>query len=138
MAPAWGATAPERGVVSEGPVGIAWLGRSRLFRYEIRRWRDGVIPDIDQAVDSPVDLGAAEWQARALLALVPGCPTPVWGRDGLGAGDMWNSNSVLPGCWHACGSRSAISRRRAGAGRRDGAPASGSLSGSWRDRTSGR
>ena len=95
MAPAWGAQAPDRGVVSEGPVGFAWLGRSRLFRYEIRRWRDGVIPDIDQAVDSPVDLGAAEWQARVLLSLVPGCPTPVWGRDGLGAGDMWNSNSVV-------------------------------------------
>lgn len=95
MAPAWGTPASERGVVSEGPVGAAWLGRSRLFRYEIRRWRDGVIPDIDRAVDSPVDLGVAEWQARELLSLVPDCPTPVWGRDGLGAGDMWNSNSVV-------------------------------------------
>ena len=95
MAPAWGAVEPDRGVVREGPVGLAWLGRSRFFRYEIRRWQGGVIPDIDQAVESPVDLGATEWQATALLDLVPACPTPVWGRDDLCAGDMWNSNSVI-------------------------------------------
>ena len=27
--------------------------------------------------------------------LVPDGPTRVWGRDDLGAGDMWNSNSVV-------------------------------------------
>src|SRR5690242_19750603 len=32
----------QRGVVSEGPVGVHSLARARLFRYEIRRWRDGV------------------------------------------------------------------------------------------------
>jgi hypothetical protein len=95
MAPAWGAPEADRGVVSEGPVGLAWLGRSRFFRYEIRRWCGGIIPDADQAVDSPVDLGATDGQARALLALVPECPTPVWGRDDLRAGDMWNSNSLV-------------------------------------------
>lgn len=95
MAPAWSAGGSDRGVVREGPVGFAWLGRSRLFRYEIRRWPNGLIPDVDQAVESPVDLRATESQARALLELVPECPTPVWGRDGLGAGDMWSSNSVV-------------------------------------------
>jgi hypothetical protein len=25
---------------------------------------------------------------------VPTVPTPVWGRDEFGAGEMWNSNSV--------------------------------------------
>ena len=35
-----------RGVVVEGAVGSKLAGRLRLFRYEIRRWRDGVIPDI--------------------------------------------------------------------------------------------
>lgn len=95
MAPAWGAVEADRGVVGEGPVGLAWLGRSRLFRYEIRRWPDGVIADLDQAVESPVDLGATESQARALLDLVPECPAPVWGRDGLDVGDMWNSNSLV-------------------------------------------
>jgi hypothetical protein len=26
---------------------------------------------------------------------VPQLPTPVWGRDELGAGEMWNSNSLI-------------------------------------------
>jgi hypothetical protein len=43
----------ERGVVAEGPVGARWAGRFRIFRYEMRRWRDGMIPDIGEAVDSP-------------------------------------------------------------------------------------
>jgi hypothetical protein len=30
-----------------------------------------------------------------LLALVPDVPTVVWGRDELGAGEMWNSNSLI-------------------------------------------
>ena len=45
MGPVWSIMACERGVVSEGPVGLPWLGRSRLFRYEVRCWRDGVIID---------------------------------------------------------------------------------------------
>src|SRR6266540_4923242 len=43
----------ERGVVAEGAVGTRWAGRLRIFRYEVRRWRDGVIPDVDEAVESP-------------------------------------------------------------------------------------
>ena len=31
---------------------------------------------------------------RQVLGTVPRVPTPVWGRDELGAGEMWNSNSV--------------------------------------------
>ena len=30
----------ERGVVGEGAVGSRWAGRFRLFRYELRRWRE--------------------------------------------------------------------------------------------------
>src|SRR5207302_7206153 len=37
----------DRGVVAEGPVGVRWAGRWRIFRYELRRWRDGVIADIN-------------------------------------------------------------------------------------------
>jgi hypothetical protein len=33
--------------------------------------------------------------ARRLLGLLPSIPTPVWGRNELDAGDMWNSNSVI-------------------------------------------
>ena len=46
----------QRGVVAEGPVGMRCAGRWRLFRYEIRRWREGQIPDVDQAIASPVRL----------------------------------------------------------------------------------
>ena len=84
-----------RGVVAEGPVGARWAGRWRSFRYEVRRWPGGVIPDIAEAVESPWPLSGDEEAARRLLDLLPEVPTPVWGRDELGTGDMWNSNSVI-------------------------------------------
>jgi len=83
-----------RGVVAEGPVGSRFAGRARLFRYEIRRWRFGVIPDVDEAVQSPCRLTEDPAIARRLLDLVAQVPTPVWGRDELHAGEMWNSNSL--------------------------------------------
>lgn len=86
---------PDRGVVSEGAVGARSAGRFRVFRYELRCWRDGVIPDVEEAVESPRRLTDDLVVAHRLLALVPLVPTPVWGRDELGAGDMWNSNSVI-------------------------------------------
>jgi hypothetical protein len=85
----------QRGVVAEGAVGARWAGRFRIFRYEIRLWRDGHIPDVAEAVDSPRRLTGEEECARRLLDLVPRVPTPVWGRDELGTGEMWNSNSVI-------------------------------------------
>jgi hypothetical protein len=95
MAPVWRHSQPDRGVVSEGAVGLPWLGRSRLFRYEVRRWRNGVIPDVADAVASPQCLSSDAVQAARLLELVPACPTPTWGRDELGTGEMWNSNSLI-------------------------------------------
>ena len=94
MAPIFDAPPEERGVVAQGSVGTRWAGRSRLFRYGIRRWRDGRIPDVDEAVDSPDRLSDQPAIARLVLDLVPHVPTPVWGRDELQTGDMWNSNSV--------------------------------------------
>jgi hypothetical protein len=67
----------------------------RVFRYEIRRWRGGVIPDIGEAVDSPRHLTDDLVVAERLLDLVPSVPTPVWGRDVLHAGEMWNSNAII-------------------------------------------
>jgi len=84
-----------RGVVVEGPVGSKLAGRVRLFRYEIRRWRDGVIPDIAEAVSSPVRLTDDPTPASQILDLVPSVPALVWGRDDGRTGDMWNSNSVI-------------------------------------------
>jgi hypothetical protein len=85
----------ERGVVGEGPVGARWAGRWRIFRYEIRRWRDGVIPDIDEAVESPCRVTDDPLAAQRLLDLVPSVPLAVWGRDELRTGEMWNSNSLI-------------------------------------------
>ena len=70
-------------------------GGFRVFRYEIRRWRDGVIPDISLAVASPVRITDDADLVDQVLASVPLVPTPVWGRDELHAGEMWNSNSVV-------------------------------------------
>jgi hypothetical protein len=84
-----------RGVVAAGPVGTRSAGRFRIFRYEIRRWRDGRIPDADAAVASPVRLTDDLSLARRLLDVLPSIPTPVWGRDELDTGEMWNSNSVV-------------------------------------------
>ena len=85
----------QRGVVAEGSVGARAAGRFRLFRYEVRRWRGGVIPDIAEAVESPRQLSDDQDRASRLLELVPQVPTPVWGRDELDAGEMWNSNSTI-------------------------------------------
>ena len=92
--PSWGNDAGERGVVAEGAVGSRWAGRFRIFRYEVRRWRDGVIPDIGAAVESPQRLTDDPLLAERMLNLVPNVPTFVWGRDESQAGEMWNSNST--------------------------------------------
>jgi hypothetical protein len=94
MAPVWSSREPARGVVVEGPVGRRWLGRSRMFRYEVRRWRNGVIPDLGAAGD-PVVLEVTRDQAHRLLDLVPAVPALTWGRDERGTGEMWNSNSLV-------------------------------------------
>jgi hypothetical protein len=94
QAPAWSVSS-ERGVIAEGAVGARAAGRFRLFRYEIRCWQDGVIPDIAEAVESPRRLSDNPGQGRRLLELVHQVPAPVWGRDELRAGEMWNSNSLV-------------------------------------------
>jgi hypothetical protein len=85
----------ERGVVAGGPVGASWLGRFPRFRYEIRRWRGGSIPDLADAVSGPVRVATDVVRAQRVVELVPQVPTPVWGRDELGTGEMWNSNSLI-------------------------------------------
>ena len=94
MAPIPDGDGSARGVVAEGPVGSRRARSLRVFRYEIRRWRDGGIPDVHEAVESPQRLTDDSMRAQRLLDLVPAAPTPVWGRDELHAGEMWNSNSL--------------------------------------------
>ncbi|MEA2265084.1 MAG: hypothetical protein QOE27_667, partial [Solirubrobacteraceae bacterium] len=95
LAPSPNADEASRGVVATGAVGsrhVSWL---RLFRYEVRCWRGGSIPDLDEATGGPRTLTTDPTVARRVLDLVPTMPTPVWGRDELKAGEMWNSNSMI-------------------------------------------
>jgi hypothetical protein len=94
MTPAWGNGDGDRGVVATGPVGLRALGRSRFFRYEVRRWRDGVIPDRADAVGGARTVTNDINFVQRLLDLVPDVPTATWGRDELETEAMWNSNSL--------------------------------------------
>ena len=95
VAPSPDADGASRGVIAAGAVGSRHLGRWRLFRYEVRCWRGGSIPDLGDAADGPRRLSSEPRVARRLLDLVATVPRPVWGRDELRAGEMWNSNSVI-------------------------------------------
>ena len=96
MAPAWGGGPPRsHGVTATGPVGFRRLGASRLFRYEVRVWRDGAVPDLGYAVGDPVHVATDHTRTRRLLAAGSRVPGLTWGRDELGLGDMWNSNSLV-------------------------------------------
>ena len=95
IAPSPDADEAGRGVVATGAVGSRHLGLLRLFRYEVRCWRGGVIPDLAAAVGGPHRLTNDPLIARRVLALLGSVPAPVWGRDELGAGEMWNSNSMI-------------------------------------------
>ena len=95
IAPSPDADEASRGVVATGPVGSRHLGWLRLFRYEVRCWRDGLIPDLVEAVGEPLRLTSDPLVARRVVDLAASVPTPVWGRDELQAGEMWNSNSVI-------------------------------------------
>jgi hypothetical protein len=85
----------DRGVVGEGAVGSRWLGRLRMFRYEVRRWCDGTIPDVADPGTVVVRVCDDAIASERILDSLPSVPKPVWGRDELGTGDMWNSNSVI-------------------------------------------
>lgn len=97
-----------RGVVAEGPVGVRGAGRLRLFRYEVRCWRNGSIPDLGRAGATSQLVSVDPATARRILEVVPSIPTPTWGRDELSTGEMWNSNSVI--AWAL--TRSGIDARR--------------------------
>ena len=50
MAPVRDATARSAASSPKAPSAAGWAGRFRIFRYEVRRWRGGIIPDVDEAV----------------------------------------------------------------------------------------
>ena len=95
QAPAGRGSPDARGVVATGAVGMRALGRLRVFRYEVRCWRDGVIPDLEEAVASPVRVSDDPEVVGRVLELAARVPARVWGRDADDAGEMWNSNSIV-------------------------------------------
>jgi hypothetical protein len=116
VGPAWDHTGGVRdhGAVVSGPVGLRMLGGSPWFRYEVRCWRDGVIPDLEAAVDGPCRLTEDEAVVRRVLAATAAVPTLTWGRDELGLGEMWNSNSVIAWVLLRAGIETATLRPPAG------------------------
>jgi len=103
MAPAWGVPAPVRGVVATGPVALTTLGRSHFFRYEVRSWKDGVLPDREWAVGGPRRIELSGSQAEEMLQAVPRVPRLIWGRRTRGSREMWNSNSLIAWLMHEGG-----------------------------------
>jgi hypothetical protein len=97
VAPVWDSPdgRPDHGAVVTGPVGLRVLGHWNAFRYEVRCWPGGVVPDLPHAVGGPQVLSRDDFQCRRLLDLAPTVPALTWGRDELGLGEMWNSNSVI-------------------------------------------
>jgi hypothetical protein len=94
VAPSPDADGTSRGVVGTGAVGSRYAGWLRIFRYEVRCWRGGSIPDLGDAVGGTCRLSSDPQIALRLIDAAESVPTPVWGRDELRAGEMWNSNSV--------------------------------------------
>ena len=84
-----------RGVVVSGDVGVRRLGLARWLRYEVRCWRDGVLPDSRAAIGGPRTVSHDIVTARRLLEQTHSVPELIWGRDEMGTGEMWNSNSVI-------------------------------------------
>jgi hypothetical protein len=110
MAPAWGRNDPARRVVATGPVGLRQLGRFPLFRYEVRCWPNGILPDRRYAAGRPVEFELAPGAASALIDRVAAVPRYVWGQQLPGSGDMWNSNSLTSWLLQGAGIDAAVLR----------------------------
>jgi hypothetical protein len=120
-----------RGVVVTGPVGSRRLSLVRTFRYEVRLWHNGVLPDADEAIGGPQRVSGEIKEARRLLDLAPSVPALTWGRDQLKTGEMWNSNSVIS--WLLVGSGVAMdSIHPPKGGRAPGWDAGITIAESWR------
>ena len=85
VAPEWSQPGVDRGVVAGGAVGSRLLGVSRWFRYEVRAWPGGVLPDEQYAVGTAAL--ATDAVAHAVASWPP-CPTC---RPRSGAATSWAS-----------------------------------------------
>lgn len=94
MAPAWGPRAGQPGVCVTGSVGLRPLGVVRAFRYEVRA-QCVELPDLAYAIEPPQRVADGPAAAHRILFQAHRVPPLTWGRDELGAGQMWNSNSLV-------------------------------------------
>ena len=85
----------ERGVVVQGAVGTRCAGRFRIFRYEVRRWRDGVVPDLQFAAGGPIRLSEDAVVAEHVLEQLAFVPPLTWGPDESEVGEMWSCNAII-------------------------------------------
>ncbi len=94
MGPVWNVSDANRGVVCEGPVGFRWLGRFRAFRYEVRCW-----PGAPSRMSLKPSTARCDYRGtssgRSPARGAPRGARADLGRDELGTGEMWNSNSVV-------------------------------------------
>jgi hypothetical protein len=83
------------GVVGNGPILSRALGWMRMFQYEIRRWKNGVVEAKDKSTRPPSTYVITRDQALQIIDGASRAPRHPWGQDVLGNGDMWNSNSLV-------------------------------------------
>jgi hypothetical protein len=114
----------QRGVVVQGPVFSRRLARWRVFRYEVRRWLDGVIADEDEAVASPQLLSDDLLAARRLLDLVGRCRHQSGAETSSGRARCGTRTRSSRGCSPAPACQRTRSVPRRVAARQDGRRAS--------------
>ena len=88
---------------------------ARLFRYEVRRWRNGVIPDVACAIASPVPAARTDPRpvAQRVLELLSqlSIPAPVWGRTNCTRARCGTPTPSPPGCSPRAATRPPASSR---------------------------
>lgn len=78
-----------------GPVGAAFAGRWRLFRYQVCLLPNASLPDERWAVEPPIRLSEDAAAVRAIVGASKEVPAYTWGRRRPGHPEMWTSDSAL-------------------------------------------
>ena len=111
----------ERGVVGVGPIGAPWAWRVwGRMRYELRCWKDGIIPDVDEAVESPRRLSRELADVRRVLDLPRSVPMLVGGVTSCEFTTCGTPIRKSRGCWPEPVWTWIRSNPRPAGGRRDG------------------
>jgi len=86
-----------RGVVATGPVGARPLGRLRLFRYEVRCWRDGTSRTSPTPSGRPGASRRTRWWRAACSPSSPRCRRPCGGATSCARGRCGTPTRSSPG-----------------------------------------